>query len=233
MVVWLTYRRILEEIPKIKGFGFLKHFKIYLFYVYDSSICMYTCVPEEGIGSHYRWLWATMWLLGIELRTSGRAVSAHNLWAISLAPIKDFCTWRFLDETAGISLFGGRIPYCKQVLRGKYWRTTQLTFQDYGETGEKKKVVQCIFKKIYSCFSLCVCGVSLWVYSPCSACQVQKALNLLVLEVQWLWAISCGCWELSRGPLEDGKCSSHLSISPASWLFTFSDYFENWRHHDR
>jgi hypothetical protein len=42
--------------------------------------------PEEGIGSHYRWLWATMWLLGIELRTSGRTASALNLWAISPAP---------------------------------------------------------------------------------------------------------------------------------------------------
>jgi len=41
--------------------------------------------PEENIGSHYRWLWATMWLLGIELRTSGRAVSALNHWAISPA----------------------------------------------------------------------------------------------------------------------------------------------------
>jgi hypothetical protein len=42
--------------------------------------------PEEGIRSHYRWLWATMLLLGIELRTSGRAVSAPNLCAISPAP---------------------------------------------------------------------------------------------------------------------------------------------------
>jgi hypothetical protein len=41
--------------------------------------------PEEGIGSHYRWLWATM-LLGIEFRTSGRAASAFNRWTISLAP---------------------------------------------------------------------------------------------------------------------------------------------------
>jgi hypothetical protein len=32
--------------------------------------------PEEGIGSHYWWLWATMWLLGFKLRTSGRALSA-------------------------------------------------------------------------------------------------------------------------------------------------------------
>jgi hypothetical protein len=42
--------------------------------------------PEEGIRSHYRWLWATMWLLGIELRTFGRAVSVLNRWAISPAP---------------------------------------------------------------------------------------------------------------------------------------------------
>jgi len=42
--------------------------------------------PEEVIGSHYRWLWVTMWFLGFELRTSGRAVSALNHWAISPAP---------------------------------------------------------------------------------------------------------------------------------------------------
>jgi hypothetical protein len=31
-------------------------------------------------------LWVTMWLLGFELRTFRRAVSALNLWAISPAP---------------------------------------------------------------------------------------------------------------------------------------------------
>jgi hypothetical protein len=41
--------------------------------------------PEEGIRSHYRWLWATMCLLGIKLRTSGRAVSDLNHWVISPA----------------------------------------------------------------------------------------------------------------------------------------------------
>jgi hypothetical protein len=34
---------------------------------------------RRDIRSYYRWLWVTMWLLGIELRTSGRAVSALNL----------------------------------------------------------------------------------------------------------------------------------------------------------
>ena len=43
-------------------------------------------VAEEGLRSHYGWLWATMWLLGFELRTFRRAVSALTCWAISPAP---------------------------------------------------------------------------------------------------------------------------------------------------
>jgi hypothetical protein len=31
---------------------------------------LYIWVSEEGIRFYYRWLWATMWFLGIELRTS-------------------------------------------------------------------------------------------------------------------------------------------------------------------
>jgi hypothetical protein len=50
-----------------------------------STLTLSPDTPEEGIRSRYRWLWATMWLLGIELRISGRAVSALNLWAISPA----------------------------------------------------------------------------------------------------------------------------------------------------
>ena len=40
---------------------------------------------EEVIRSHYRWLWANMWLLLFELMNFERAVSALNLWAISPA----------------------------------------------------------------------------------------------------------------------------------------------------
>ena len=39
-------------------------------------------VVAEGVRSHYGWLWATMWLLGFELRTFGRAVSTLICWAI-------------------------------------------------------------------------------------------------------------------------------------------------------
>ena len=45
-------------------------------------IWLYT---RRGHRFHDRWLWATMWMLGLELRTSGRAVSALNHWAISPA----------------------------------------------------------------------------------------------------------------------------------------------------
>ena len=40
-------------------------------------------MPEEGNRSLYGWFWATMWLLGIELRTSERVASVLNHWAIS------------------------------------------------------------------------------------------------------------------------------------------------------
>ena len=46
---------------------------------------MQACRPEGGTRSHYRWLWATMWLLGIELRTFRWAGSTLNHWAISPA----------------------------------------------------------------------------------------------------------------------------------------------------
>ena len=40
----------------------------------------------------YRQFWAAMWVLGIELRSSGRAASALNCWAISPAPNCTFLT---------------------------------------------------------------------------------------------------------------------------------------------
>ena len=53
-----------------------------------SMLSLHVCLrPEEGTRSHSRWLWATMWLLGIELRTSG---SALYHWAISPAQLIGF-----------------------------------------------------------------------------------------------------------------------------------------------
>jgi len=44
--------------------------------MHECFIYMYTCTPEEGIRSLYRWSWATIWLLGTGLRSAGRAVNA-------------------------------------------------------------------------------------------------------------------------------------------------------------
>jgi hypothetical protein len=65
-------------------FFLFKDWCICLFYMNTLLLSLHT--PEEGITAHYWWLWATMWLLGIELRTSGRAASALNHRAISPVP---------------------------------------------------------------------------------------------------------------------------------------------------
>ena len=66
-------------VRNLKDGFFFKFFflKIYLLCI-QLSASIYTHTPEEGARSLYRWFGATMWLLGIELRTSGRADSALN-----------------------------------------------------------------------------------------------------------------------------------------------------------
>ena len=60
----------------MKVIEFFKDLFIYFMYVSTLSLSLET--REKDIRSLYRWLLATMWLLGIEVRTSGRAVSAPN-----------------------------------------------------------------------------------------------------------------------------------------------------------
>jgi hypothetical protein len=61
------------------GSLFFKKKDLFIYLLYVSTLKLSSDAPEEGIGSHYRWwLCATTWLLGFELRTSGRAVSALN-----------------------------------------------------------------------------------------------------------------------------------------------------------
>jgi hypothetical protein len=54
----------------------LKKNYLFIYFMYVSALSLSSDTSEEGVRSHYRWLWATMWLLGIELRTSWRTVSA-------------------------------------------------------------------------------------------------------------------------------------------------------------
>ena len=66
---------------------FKKYFLIFFFFFFlvVSTPSLSSDRSEENIGSYYRWLRATMWLLGTELRASRRAISALNLGAISPA----------------------------------------------------------------------------------------------------------------------------------------------------
>ena len=84
----------------------LSFFYLYLFIIYP-MVCLHVFLQTEvGTRSYYRWLWATIWLLGIELRTSRRAVNALNHWAISPAPYPGFLTesWWF-DKWQKTSFF--------------------------------------------------------------------------------------------------------------------------------
>ena len=72
-------------------FCFVKYVFVCLFVclIYVSAQLLSSDTPEEGTRSYYRWLWATMWLLGIELGTS-RRVSVLNRWAISAVRLRAF-----------------------------------------------------------------------------------------------------------------------------------------------
>lgn len=73
-------------------FIYFKDLFIYFVYI-QCSVCMFGFKPEEGIG-YYRWLWTAMWLLGIEVRASGRTVSVPNNWVISSVPLSNYLCQR-------------------------------------------------------------------------------------------------------------------------------------------
>lgn len=76
------------KFPPFKG-------SMYLFYVSTLSLS-----SEEGIKFHYRWLWPTMWWLGIELRACGRACFFFYCSIIKLGWECFKCTqpWRALTQ---------------------------------------------------------------------------------------------------------------------------------------
>jgi hypothetical protein len=62
LLSWLTLNSFYRD-RIILNFFFFFFLKIYLLLNY------YYILSEEGIRSHYGWLWGTMWLLGFVLRT--------------------------------------------------------------------------------------------------------------------------------------------------------------------
>jgi hypothetical protein len=64
----------------------LKNLKKYLFYVYVYIIAILRHTRREH-QIPLQWFWATIWLLEIELRTSGRSVSLTPIQCF----LKDYC----------------------------------------------------------------------------------------------------------------------------------------------
>jgi hypothetical protein len=94
--VW-HYRGNREHFPQTVCILFILRF-MYLFYVCEYTVALLR-EREESIWSHCRWLSATMWLLGFELRTSRRVVSALSCWVISPAPCLVFLKHFSLTKT--------------------------------------------------------------------------------------------------------------------------------------
>ena len=84
IVIWTIVNFSLPTVGQVFLLLFSKDLLIYVMHMSTPPLLSLD-TPEEGIGSHYRWLWDTMWLLGIELKTSRRIVSVLNCWAISPA----------------------------------------------------------------------------------------------------------------------------------------------------
>jgi hypothetical protein len=64
------------------------YFSLFFKFIY---VCEYSALssdtPAEDIIFHCRWLWATMWLLGIELRNPGKEQSVFLTTEPSLQPL--------------------------------------------------------------------------------------------------------------------------------------------------
>ena len=125
----------------IKGKGFLLSGSPLLKLIIYLSRCIKAVLQKDPSGLRaFCWRdgsmgqWATMWLLGIELRTSGRAVSALSLWAISPAPVPSYYVWVWgqpgLQETVSDnrkSTGSPNIPPNSMLHeRGRFWSILKI-----------------------------------------------------------------------------------------------------------
>jgi hypothetical protein len=102
-----------------------------------TGVCVYL-VPSEAQRGHWipwgwnhRQLWAAMWLLGIELRSSGRAANAVNHWTISPAPkVRILTTIHIFSEHAHCCNLHNIIPQKLKTSHPKF--NHFLKFKIYG-----------------------------------------------------------------------------------------------------
>jgi hypothetical protein len=78
----------------------------------------------------YRQLWAVVWMLGIELRSSGRVNSAFNCWAISLAW---FTVFFFFNTCSNVSIQLIKKPLYFKLFANYNHLEKSSPFQNHGE----------------------------------------------------------------------------------------------------
>ena len=104
--------------------------KKHLFNVYEYTVSIFRHT-REGIRSHCRWLWVTMWLLGIELRAAGRAIIALYQWAISPAPhfwfLKTSSVWFSLPSLGYLTLVLGHWSSVRNGFPLVEWALSQIS----------------------------------------------------------------------------------------------------------
>ena len=83
---------------------------------------MYAYTPEDGTKSHYRWLRATIGLLGIDLRTSGRA--DRNL--------SHLCSPTLKDSYPSGTISPNKLPSASCLGHGMYHSSREVTDTDVG-----------------------------------------------------------------------------------------------------
>ena len=170
--------------------------------------CCCPDTPEEGIESHYRWLWATMWLLGTELRISEGTISGLNCWAISPAP--EYINLKEREKLAEILLSLGLLV-CGTMPRSiqgwwlnlelfLWWKSTikpsPALNADYisVKTSPCKDEIFLFFFFFNNLFILCI-----WVHCRCLQTHQKRASDPITDGCE----PPCGCWELNSGPLEE------------------------------
>lgn len=118
----------------------------FVFNLFCVNGCLPACmsVPMEVRRQHgiswnwsYWWLWATIRVLWTKLRSRGRAVSAFNYWAISLAPV-----WIFFSLV------------CMYMLLA--WVCVHVCMCMYMCIQVCVRVYRCVCTSVYVCIQMCM-----------------------------------------------------------------------------
>ena len=117
---------------------------LFIYYVYTRVLYLHVHQhTRRGHQIHYRWLWATRWLLGVELRPSERVAGALKCWAISPA------LWSLFKSR--FEFFVILPPGCLNLTTSELWAFSRIKFPSF-----------CYFL----CFKVVIC-VLLGINSSC------------------------------------------------------------------